>query len=223
MTVPMNVPTLFDYNGVLVDDEDVHFAAFREALSPLGIALTEEAYLQRYLGYDDVGAFQAILVDAGRTPSTEDVRALVDAKKPLYLARIADLRTFPGAREIVERRAALGPVGIVSGALLHEIEIGLDKLGVRALIRFIVSAEDTAACKPDPEGYLEAVRRLGSLGVAAPAVAIEDSLAGVEAAKRAGLRCVAVAHTYAPFELARAGADVIVPSLSALTDEALAC
>jgi len=219
----MNVPTLFDYNGVLVDDEDVHFAAFREALVPRGIELTHEQYVERYLGFDDVGAFQAILIDAGETPTDDDVRELVDAKKPLYLARIADLRTFPGARDLVLRRAALGVVGVVSGALRNEIEIGLDRLGVRDAVRFVVSAEDTQACKPDPEGYLEALRRLGALGHKGPAVAIEDSIAGVEAAKRAGLRCVAVAHTYAPFELARAGADAVVPTLASLTDDTLAC
>lgn len=219
----MRAATLFDYNGVLVDDEDVHFAAFREALVPLGIGLEQETYVARYLGFDDVGAFQAILVDAGRTPSRDEVRALVEAKKPLYLSRAADLRTFPGARELILRRAALGPVAIVSGALRSEIELGLDKLGVRSEVAFIVSAEDTSACKPDPEGYLEAVRRLAARGENTPAVAIEDSLAGVEAAKRAGLRCVAVAHTYAPFELSGAGADVVVPTLASITDEALAC
>src|SRR5258706_13036822 len=117
------IATLFDYNGVLVDDEDVHFAAFREALVPLGIGLTEEEYIARYLGFDDAGAFRAILRDAGRTPSDEEVAALVLAKKPLYLARADELRTFPGAREIVVRRAARGPVGIVSGALRSEIDL----------------------------------------------------------------------------------------------------
>ncbi|HYO93121.1 MAG TPA: hypothetical protein VER33_01365, partial [Polyangiaceae bacterium] len=61
--------TLFDYNGVLVDDEALHLEAFRDALAPLGIELTSEAYVERYLGFDDRGAFEAILKDAGRTPT----------------------------------------------------------------------------------------------------------------------------------------------------------
>lgn len=217
------VPTLFDYNGVLVDDEDVHLAAFREALVPLGIKLDRKTYLERYLGFDDAGAFRAILDDAGRAHAQQDVVALVAAKKPLYLARIGDLQAFPGARELVRRRAAAGPVGIVSGALRNEIALGLELLGVRDAVRFVVSAEDTRNGKPDPEGYLEAIGRLRSLAVTAAPVAIEDSIAGIVAAKRAGLRCVAVAHTYAPVELARAGADLVVPALAGVTDEALAC
>jgi beta-phosphoglucomutase-like phosphatase (HAD superfamily) len=60
--------TLFDYNGVLVDDENVHLEAFRDVLGPLGIDLEEADYWEKYLGFDDAGAFRAVLVDAGRTP-----------------------------------------------------------------------------------------------------------------------------------------------------------
>lgn len=212
------IATLFDYNGVLIDDEDVHLAAFQEALAPMGIHLTEEDYIARYLGYDDVGAFRAMLEDAGRTPSAEEIHALVLAKKPLYMARFDRVLPFPGAKDVVLRRAARGPVGIVSGALRGEIEMGLKLLGVESMVTLIVSAEDAPQCKPDPQGYLLAIARLEELGFAGPAVAIEDSIAGVEAAKRAGLRCVAIAHTYAAFELARAGADVVAPSLACLDD-----
>ncbi len=215
------IATLFDYNGVLVDDEDVHFAAFREALAPMGIHVSEEDYIARYLGYDDVGAFRAMLEDAGRTPSAEEIRALVLAKKPLYLARFDRVLPFPGAKEVVEHRATRGPVGIVSGALRGEIEMGLKLLAVESIIAFLVSAEDAPQCKPDPQGYLLAIARLEEMGFEGPAVAIEDSIAGVEAAKRAGLRCVAVAHTYAAFELARAGADAVAPTLAALDDAML--
>jgi beta-phosphoglucomutase len=83
------VATLFDFNGVLVDDEHVHLAAFRDVLAPLGVSVTDEDYGAKYLGYDDVGAFRAILTDAGRPPSDAEIRALVDAKKPAYMARIA--------------------------------------------------------------------------------------------------------------------------------------
>ena len=133
--------TLFDYNGVLVDDEAVHLAAFRDALAPLGVKVEEADYWSRYIGFDDVGAFRAMLSDAGRAPTDEDVRRLVEAKRPLYLARAeAGLSVFEGAAEWVRRRAAVGPVGIVSGALRDEIELGLDVLGVRDLVAFVISA-----------------------------------------------------------------------------------
>ena len=153
------IATLFDFNGVLIDDELVHFAAFRDVVKPLGIDLTRETYDERYLGYDDAGAFKAMLVDAGQTPSPEDIAKLIEAKKPVYMERIAtELRIFDGAKDIVLRRAELGTVGIVSGALRHEIEHALGVMGVRDRVAFIVSAEDTTECKPHPEGYLLGLR-----------------------------------------------------------------
>jgi len=218
--------TLFDYNGVLVDDELVHLDAFREVLQPLGISVSEADYWDKYLGYDDAGAFRAILGDAGRPPSDADVSKLIEAKRPVYLSRArAGLRFFGGAVEIVQRRAAHGLVGIVSGALESEIELGLELLGVRKEVAFIVSAESAAASKPDPAGYLLAKRLLAeAVGEqhAARALVVEDSIAGIEAARSARLACAAVAHSYSGDELRAAGADFVASNLLGLTDEALA-
>jgi beta-phosphoglucomutase len=218
--------TLFDYNGVLVDDEHVHLEAFRDALQPLGLRLSEEEYVARYLGYDDRGAFRAILVDRGLAPTDAQIAALIEAKKPHYRARAErELRTFAGASELVRRRASAGPAAVVSGALRDEIALGLQVLGVAQHIEHVVAAEDTQACKPDPEGYLLGLEYLArKLGpeVARRALVIEDSVAGVQAAKSAGLACAAVTHSYARELLIEAGADLVVDSLDALTDERLA-
>lgn len=218
----MFTATLFDYNGVLVDDESVHLAAFRDVLAPLGIQISETEYVERYLGFDDVGAFHAILEDHGRAPNDGDVRALVEAKKPHYLERAQGaLRGFPGAAEIVRRRAAVGPVAIVSGALRHEIRLGLELLGVSDLVRAVVSAEDARRSKPDPEGYLLGLEALSLSSSREQCVVIEDSLAGVESARAASLACVAVAHSYPADDLRRAGADLVFPNLDAITEDAL--
>lgn len=214
--------TLFDYNGVLVDDEAIHLAAFRDVLAPLGIAVEEATYWERYIGFDDVGAFRAMLLDAGREASSARIAELVDAKRPVYLARArAGLSLFEGAASVVRARAARGPVGVVSGALRDEIELGLELLGVRELVSFVVSAEDTSECKPDPEGYLKA---LGRLPGSRPerVLVIEDSLAGVRAAKSAGLACVGVAHSYPEAALAEAGADAVTSRLGLVTEDLLA-
>jgi beta-phosphoglucomutase len=217
--------TLFDYNGVLANDETVHLAAFQDALVPLGIALSEADYWQKYLGFDDVGAFAAILVDAGRAADAALITELVEAKRPLYRARAeASLPLFPGAGELVRRRAAAGPVGIVSGALRDEIVLGVAALGVGDVIVSIVAAEDTRASKPDPHGYLlgiEALSKLIPAEDAQRALVIEDSLAGIEAAKSAGLPCIAVGHSYPEAELYKAGADLVVPDLARIDDLAL--
>lgn len=217
--------TFFDFNGVLVNDEAVHFETFREVLAGVGVPLSEQDYLQRYLGFDDAGAFSAILEDAGRQPSPEQIAALIEAKRPLYMARArAQLPTFPGAAELIVRRAAKGPALVVSGALRDEIELGLEVLGVRSAILAIVSAEDTQACKPDPEGYLIGIRWLAERGQADAArrgLVIEDSLSGVIAAKSARLPCIAVTHTYTESELFGAGADAVVSSLASIDDTML--
>ncbi len=212
--------TFFDFNGVLVNDEVVHFETFREVLAGLGVTLSERDYLHRYLGFDDAGAFRAILGDAGQKPSAEHIAELIDAKRPLYMARArAALPTFAGAAELVRRQAAAGPALVVSGALRDEIELGLEVLGVRSSILAIVSAEDTQVCKPDPEGYLLGIRWLAERGQEAAArrgLVIEDSLAGVEAAKAAGLPCIGVTHTYSERELSGAGADAVTTSLDGI-------
>lgn len=198
--------TLFDFNGVLVDDEHVHLASFREVVASLGIELTDRDYDAKYIGFDDVGAFRAMLTDHGKPASDEQVRALVEAKKPVYLRRAAaGLAVFPGAAELVKLTARHGPVGVVSGALRHEIELGLETLGVKSDIAFVISAEEVPRCKPDPQGYQMARERLGGLA----AVVIEDSPAGVRSAKSAGLACIAVMHSAPRADLMNAGADAV--------------
>lgn len=216
--------TLFDFNGVLVDDELVHLAAFRDAVAPLGITISDRDYFEEYLGFDDKGAFRALLEKHGHEVTDARVAELVRTKEPLYLDRArASLETFPGASELVRRRAAAGPVAVVSGALRPEIELGLEVLGVRALVGHIVSSEDTPVSKPDPEGYHMGVRWLSDSGAKEPgrALVIEDSVDGIVAAKAAGLPCVAVTHSYEAPRLSAAGADLVVERLDELDEATL--
>lgn len=209
--------TLFDYNGVLVDDEALHFDAFRATLAPLNIPLSDRDYAEKYMGFDDVGVFEAVLRDVGRPAPEHLVRQLVEDKKPHYL-RLASksLAGFPEAARVVKERAACGPVVVVSGALRAEIELGLDLLGVRGLVEGIVAAEDTTRCKPDPQGYEQGIALLRGLGLSEPereSFVIEDSLAGVEAARAVRLPCLAVCHSYEAQQLRDAGATLTVPRI----------
>lgn len=209
--------TLFDFNGVLVDDELVHLEAFRDTVRPLGIEIGREEYFEKYLGFDDVGAFEALLDAAGIEPTPELVARLVEEKRPHYRSRAqVDLRTFPGAAELVRQRSTVGQVLVVSGALADEIEFGLSFLGVRGLVRGIISAEDTQKSKPDPEGYLLAIQALRpQLGpFAERALVIEDSLDGIRAAKAAHLTCIAVGHSYERGRLYEVGADWAVDHIA---------
>jgi HAD superfamily hydrolase (TIGR01509 family) len=215
--------TIFDFNGVLVDDELVHRDAFRDVLDPLGVSFSDDAYVERYLGFDDTGAFRAMLTDAGRTPSDREIDDLARAKRPFYMRRAeASLVIFDGAERIVRAFAERGPIAIVSGALRDEIDFGLRRMNLEGMFGVIVSAEDTSRGKPDPMGYeicIEALAaRIGSAS-ARRALVVEDSLAGVEAAKSAGLACLAVAHSYPQAQLEKAGADAVAPRIGAIDDE----
>ena len=76
---------IFDFNGVLVDDEAIHFALFREVLAQEGVMITERDYHERYLGYDDRGCFEAALADAGQSADRERVDQLITQKARRYV------------------------------------------------------------------------------------------------------------------------------------------
>jgi HAD superfamily hydrolase (TIGR01509 family) len=216
------IATLLDFDGVLVDSEPVHLAAFNDVLAAYGIVIGQREYEERYLSLDDAGVFRAVLLRGGRTLREEEVRALVAAKNPRFMARFEDaFRVFPGAAELVLRRAKRGPVAIVSGALENEIIFALEKMGVRSAVTCIVSADRAPTSKPDPGPFLMALAELRRLGGPERAVALEDSAGGVQAAKRAGLRCIAVTHSSSAESLLGAGADAAVSDLASVTDALL--
>ncbi len=217
----MLAATFFDFNGVLVDDERLHHECFNEVLEAHGArAVSEALYNERYLGFDDRGAFTAMLNDAGAPTKEAMITAMIAQKAAVYERRASlELRLFAGASDAVRAAAARGPVVVVSGALRAEIELGLAALAVRSAVAHIVAAEDVLRCKPDPEGYLLA---LGWLRAAHPGLArsavvvIEASLAGIDAAHGAGLAVWAVAHSYPETALRERGPARVAADIRAL-------
>jgi beta-phosphoglucomutase len=224
---------IFDFNGVLIDDESVHCTLFQEVLAQEGVAISERDYHDRYMGYDDRGCFDAALKDAGQQADRARLDDLIARKARRYV-EVAEqgLRFFPAAAETLRAISARWPVAINSGALRPEIEYALRRLNCRDCVAAIISAEDTDKCKPDPEGYrlaFEALRTHGTArpnGHAAPAplspsacLVIEDTLAGIMSAKGAGMQVVGVSTTYDANQLRDAGADDVVEALAAFTPE----
>ena len=233
---------IFDFNGVLVDDENVHLALFQEVLAQEGVAITERDYHERYLGYDDRKCFETALGDAGQSSDRQRLDRLIARKARRYV-QVAEqgLRFFPAAAETLGAVASRWPVAICSGALRPEIEYALRRLDRFDQVAAIISAEDTDKCKPDPEGYRLALAALrahardgrgpGSRTTPAQArdrpldlaaghcLVVEDSLAGIISAKGAGMRTVGVSNTYTADQLRQAGADVVVDGLATLTPE----
>ena len=210
---------IFDFNGVIVDDEPLHLELFRRVLGEEGVALTDEDYHAKYLGYDDRGCFTAAFTDAGQPDFAADapfIAELIKRKADYYYEAIEDrFLLFPGAADLVKKLAAKYPMAIASGALGGEIEVVLKRGGIRDCFQEIIASENVAVCKPDPEGYNKALASLNAVGSEqiqpSECLVIEDSVAGVEAAKRAGMWCLAVTNSYRAEDLAKA--DWIVSTL----------
>ncbi|MDX2194758.1 MAG: HAD family phosphatase [Gemmatimonadales bacterium] len=195
---------LFDFDGVIADSEPLHCAALIETLAGRGIALDEPTYYAEYLGFDDRECFRYAFQQHGRDASAPAVAEAIAEKNRAFEARMrAHHALIPGAADFIRAAAADGlRLAIVSGALRREIELVLVASGLAPHFETIVPADDVMRCKPDPEGYREALRRLGV--EAANAVVLEDSLPGLEAARGAGCACAMLATSHPAHELVAA-------------------
>ena len=210
----------FDFDGVIADSEPLHLRAYQAVLKADGIDLNRTEYYARYLGYDDVGLFEALAKDRRISLSPEKIDEWVAAKSCIVGEMLSsDAILFPGAAACVKMFAERVPLAVASGALEPEIAIVLERAGLRSSFAAMASASDGVRGKPAPDLYLLAMAKLkGRLPDSfdpGACIAIEDSRWGLEAAHRAGLRCVAVTHTYPSAELGKA--DMVVDSLSDLT------
>lgn len=190
---------LFDFNGTLSDDEPVLCAIWQEIFARLGRPMSEEDYYERLAGRSEPEVAE-LWLGAGH-PALEDVLA---ERVRLYRERVADGSTVTEpVREAVRYAAERVPVGVVSGAMHADVEPVLAAAGLADLL-VVVAADDIEHGKPDPEGFLLALARLPGRIEAAEVVALEDTAAGVAAAKAAGVRCVAVLGTMGVDRLAEA-------------------
>jgi beta-phosphoglucomutase len=176
---------LLDFNGTLSEDEPLLCRIFQELFAEAGRPLSEAEYYEQLAGFSDR---EIVHMWLGR-----DDPAILERKTERY-RELADGSTITDeAREAVRKAAEVVAVAVVSGSARAEIEPVLAAAGLADLITTIVSADDIARSKPDPEGYLIALHLLGVQP--GEAVAVEDSEAGVAAARAAGLYCVGVTTT----------------------------
>jgi len=211
---------VFDFDGVIANSEPLHLQAFQQALAEEGIDLSAREYYARYLGFDDVGMFQALARDRGIAMDDRQVAALVTRKgEKLQRMLQAGSVLFPGAADFIRQAATVVPIAIASGALRHEIDEITHAAGLASLFTVVVASGDTPESKPSPAPYMLAFERLCQLTGrdldARRCVAIEDSRWGLESARGAGLRCVGVTNSYPPHELGEV--ELVVSGLDALT------
>jgi beta-phosphoglucomutase len=210
---------IFDFDGVIADTEGLHLRAFQDIFERRGWALDERTYFDRYLGYDDIGLVEAFGREHALRLKPDDVQALVDAKTRLFAGYLeAGEVLFPTAAACIGRLSAAYRLGIASGALKVEITSILQTSNLLGHFPVIVAADDVTECKPAPEPYLKAAEGLR----AAPStcVAIEDSPAGLAAAKAAGMRTIGLTTT-SPRHLLT-DADLILDGLHQISAETVA-
>lgn len=226
---PMLKAIIFDCDGVIVDSEPHHLKAFQIILKEEDIELTQEAYYEKYLALDDKGLFEAILTAHQRPVNNQILKRLIVKKMPLFKKLSEEsLFLYPGVVEFIKKTQGSYKLAIASGAFRGEIKAALDKGGIRSAFPVIVSAQDVRKGKPDPEAFLTALKKLNTISTATnniqarECIVIEDSLHGVEAARTAGMKCLAVTNSY-PRPLLEGKADRIVDSLAEIQPSDLEC
>ena len=182
---------LFDFDGVLVDSEPVHWACWAEVLSPLGVILEWDFYRDHCIGIDDR---EMLRMMAGRsTPpcAWESLWTRYPAKKELFRGRMSADPPFPeGTAALLHKLCADYRLAVVSSSSTEEIEPMLTAAGLRHHFETIVGGNNVKRHKPAPDPYLLAAERLG----ARTALVVEDSEAGLAAGRAAGFQVLRVGH-----------------------------
>ena len=203
---------LWDMDGTLIDSEEFHWISWRDTLEKEGILITREQFLATFGQRND----SIIPRWLGPAATPERIERISTAKEEMYrdLVRKHGMKPLPGVVTWLQRLHEDGWLqAIGSAAPRGNIDVVLEALSATHLFQTIVSAEDVHHGKPDPEVYLVAAARLGAAPVRS--IVVEDAVAGVEAARRAGMHTIGVSRKGKHLP-----ADIIVQSLALLDPNA---
>jgi beta-phosphoglucomutase len=198
---------LWDLDGTLVDSGELHWCSWRDTLQAEAVPVTHQMFLETFGQKND----RILRLWLGDAATDERIQRIADAKEIEYRRLVLEhgLQPLPGAREWMDRLHDDGwKQAIASSAPRLNVEVMVKVLDLGRDLDTIVAAEDVTAGKPDPQVFLKAAERLGV--PASACIVVEDAAAGVEAARRAGMRCIGVSAT------GSLDADIIVKSLADL-------
>ena len=214
---------IFDFDGIIVDTEPLHYQAFQRVLEPLGLGFSWQEYVDAYMGFDDRDAFIEAFAVRGKTVAQRELHNLIGQKADFFQLIIRDgVTTYPGVIDLINKLHNEGvPLAISSGALHCDIAPILNVLAITDCFEVIVTADNVTKSKPDPECYRLAFEKLFEQNPTLPlsparTIAIEDTPAGIASAKTAGLQVIAVINSY-PRNLVSDATSVVV-SLEELID-----
>ena len=213
---------LFDFNGVIIDDEPLQMKAYQKILGEFGIELTSEQYYAS-MGMDDKAFMRAAFARGEKTLTTSVMNESIERKSEIHRGLIEDvLPLFPGVMTFIKAAARRYQLGLVSMARRVEIDYVLQRARLANLFTVTVSAEQVSKHKPDPESYKlafdmlnEARRASRKLPLLAnECLVIEDASQGIEAARALGMRTLGVSNTVSEAALRAAGAEVVTSGLA---------
>jgi beta-phosphoglucomutase len=196
---------LFDFNGVIINDEPIHRQSIDELLLAENLRPQGREFFQVSIGRTDRSCLAELLALRGRSVTAEYLDKLLAQKAIAYrqkLASLGDLPIYPDVAKFLERLKKLGyTLGLVTGAIRSEVEFVLEKSNLQEYFPVIVAGDEIASSKPAPDGYLQAIDLLNQLDpnlqlAARECLVIEDTFPGIKAGQSAGMQVVAIANTY---------------------------
>ncbi len=201
---------LWDMDGVLADTSALHFATWEKVLTEQGIPFDRQKF-HRIYGLKNRDLLPYLL---GETPALEKVEHIADQKEQAFRQALhGNLSLLPGVLEWLQRFMSHGcKQAIASSAPPENVETLVDELGIRGYFHALVTPGDLPG-KPDPAVFLLAASRLGV--PPGRCLVIEDAIPGIQAARSAGMRCIAVTTTNPPEVLSQA--DIVIESLQQIT------
>lgn len=200
---------LLDFNGVIINDESIRERIVNRLMLEENLQLKRGEFREVCLGKSDRICTVELLRRRGRFLTETYLDRLLIRKSQAYKDQIDALEKlpiYPGLADFIATIRATGlKIAIVSGAMRSDIEFVLNRADLAANFELIVAGDDLMASKPEPDGYFLAVERLNQQYPnfnlqPRECLAVEDSFAGIKAAKKAGIQVVGVTHTY-PFHM----------------------
>ncbi len=195
---------VFDMDGVLVDSMAYHATSFQRALGEMGVDIDKrDIYMLEGKGAEI--AIKNILEDQGLSPSNKIIDELVRSKRNIF-DEINKTSVFPGMENVLDKLKEGFKMGLVTGSNRKTVDEFMNRY-FEGVFDVVVTEEDTENKKPDPDPFLESLKRLGidKEGV----LVVENAPLGVRSAKEAGLKCWAVATYVEEDCLEEAGADMV--------------
>ena len=209
--MPEDKAVIWDMDGVIADTGPYHYRAWRQVFQKRGVSFTGEDF-RRIFGQRNDAIIRNTL---GKDITPDEISAVAQEKEEGFRSIVRqNIKPLPGAIELIKRLSEGGfKMAIASSAPIENIQLVIGGLGISNCFQHFVSGRDVTEGKPSPQGFLLAARKLGMEPKSC--IVVEDAVAGVAAAKRAGMYCVAVTNTHSRTSLKEA--DLVVDTLEAVT------